>query len=238
MASMLGFAMSRRGCLLSGLFWLCQVSDTVAHPNLQNAMWAQFEASLVRVAVNVSLKELSVAQNVPLREPVGPESEWSDVARAHGAYVIEHLKLEEGGRAMQGRVLKVTPPSVMGDPETTVYQYELGFPYYGTPPLEISFVHKMLREWPYSEGVPWNLSYILRTKNEGSTETHSWLLSLNVPSLIETGWGSPQASSEGGSAPQGQGWIKWGLALVLTLAGGCAGAFWMRKGAPARAVGE
>ena len=35
-----------------------------AHPNLQDAMWVQFEPQLVRVAVNVSLKEISVAQSV------------------------------------------------------------------------------------------------------------------------------------------------------------------------------
>ena len=32
-----------------------------AHPNLQNAMWVQFEPRLVRVAVNVSAREISVA---------------------------------------------------------------------------------------------------------------------------------------------------------------------------------
>jgi hypothetical protein len=126
----------------------------------------------------------------------------------------------------------------LGDPETTVYQYELEFPYHGAPPSEVTFVHSMLREWSYSEGVPWNLSYILRTKNERSTETHSWLLSSNLPSVIETGWGPSQTYTEGGSATEGQGGIRLGPGVVLALAGGCAGAFWMRKRAATKDVGE
>lgn len=54
--------------------------EAKAHPNLQNAMWVQFEPSLVRAAVNVSLKEISVAQGLALHE-----SSVSDIAALNRA---------------------------------------------------------------------------------------------------------------------------------------------------------
>lgn len=66
-------------CLISIVLQLA----ASAHPNLQDAMWVQFEPQLVRVAVNVSLKELTVAQGV------GSDA-LGLAAERHGEYVLLH----------------------------------------------------------------------------------------------------------------------------------------------------
>jgi len=132
------------------------------------------------------------------------ERELNQAAARHVGYLLSHLKLDASGGELRGRALKLTPPSTFGDPETTSFQYELEYPVPQPLPSEVSFRHTMLQEWMYGEGVPWNLSYILRTKNERSPETSSWLLSVNMAMPIETGWVSSSAPAprnpEGGSA--------------------------------------
>jgi uncharacterized protein YcfL len=54
--------MPMRRCLITCLaLFVCSLASR-AHPNLQDSMWVQFEPSLVHVAVNVSLREISVAR--------------------------------------------------------------------------------------------------------------------------------------------------------------------------------
>ena len=50
--------------LLSFMFIALTLSAALAHPNLQNSLSVAFETSRVRVDVNVSVKELSVAHGI------------------------------------------------------------------------------------------------------------------------------------------------------------------------------
>jgi len=174
--------------LLLGFLFLTCAARLLAHPNLQNAMWVQFEPKLVRVAVNVSLKELTVVSGLSLPEGGAPESNaLAAAAERHKDYLLEHLRLSVGAEALAGSVLKLTPPQYFTDPEETFFQYELEYPYCGKPPVEVEFFHDMLREWPYSENVAWDLSYLVRSKRMGAGQANSWLLRTRQPSLLPTG---------------------------------------------------
>ena len=151
-----------------------------AHPNLQDAMWVQFEPQLVRVAVNVSLKELTVAQSV------GGDA-LALAAERHGDYVLKHLVLSVGKNALAGKVIKLTPPPYVADPEQTFFQYELEYPLAGPMPEAVVFSHTMLAEWPYAVGTAWDVSYVVRAKRAGSSEVTSWLLRYSQPTAIATG---------------------------------------------------
>lgn len=173
--------------------------EAKAHPNLQNAMWVQFEPSLVRAAVNVSLKEISVAQGLALNESsVSDIAALDRAAERHRDYVLTHLTLSVGTQILAGKITKVTPPTVVSDPEQTFFQYELEYAVSGPPPEEVRFSQAMLKEWPYAAGIAWDVSYVVRAKRSDSSAVTSWLLRNQEPSTILTGWtkaGQPAAES-------------------------------------------
>lgn len=162
-----------------------------AHPLVQNAMWVVFAPDRVRVAVNVSLKEFLIAQQVK-QTPDGSFETASLEAAAlkHGDYVLRHLTLSARGHALTGRVDKITPPVLFGaDPEQTFYQYELDYALPpGAPPDTISFRQDMLREWSYSPGQPWDVSYAVRLKRSDLPDVGSGLLGPNEAHDFPTGW--------------------------------------------------
>lgn len=206
---------------LACLFLLVSQLAASAHPNLQDAMWVQFEPQLVRVAVNVSLKEIAVAQSVaPGESSIADPAAWHRAAERHGEYVLNHLTLSVGKSALAGRVIKLTPPPLITDPEQTFYQYELEYPLSGQPPVEVSFFHDMLKEWPYAIGTAWDVSYVVRAKRADASEVTSWLLRYRQPAMIPTGWessGQPAAESA-----QTNGWrtfreyLRHGVMHILT----------------------
>ncbi len=151
-------------------------------------MWVQFEPERVRVAVNVSLKEIQVAQ--------GAESAEAG-AEKHGAYLASHLELNVAGQALIGQVTKRTPPPEVAEPEKTFYQYELDYPLTGPTPAQITLSHTMLREFPYAAGTAWDVSYVVRMKRSDSSEISTALLRAQQPADFPTGWGtsSPQAAT-------------------------------------------
>ena len=188
-----------RSGFLACLILLVSHLTASAHPNLQDAMWVQFEPQLVRVAVNVSLKEIFVAQSVALGESsIADHEALNRAAERHRDYVLSHLTLSIGKNALAGRVIKLTPPPLVTDPEQTFYQYELEYPLSGRPPVEVSFFHDMLKEWPYAVGTAWDVSYVVRAKRAEASKVTSWLLRYQQPAMIPTGWessGQPAAES-------------------------------------------
>lgn len=184
------------------LLWFSCAPLALAHPNLQNSMWVQFEPKLVRIAVNVSLKELAVAGQLDLKEGEAPEAKaLSSAAERHKAYLLSHLRLSLGSEALSGSVIKLTPPQYFSDPEQTLFQYELEYPTNGKTPTEVEFFHDMLREWPYSQNVSWDLSYVIRSKRIGADQVSSWLLRTARPTLLPTGFGEAASGETGPAAP-------------------------------------
>lgn len=163
-----------------------------AHPNLQNALSVAFEPARVRVDVNVSVKELSVAHGIeglPLNG-VG-RLDTAAIKRAaddHRDYVLKHLKLSAGTSVLEGRIIGLTSPPFFAEPTQTFYQYQIEYPLSDPLPVEIVFYHDMLKEWPYSAGMSWNVSYVVRTKQVDGSVASPWLLPHQQETTISTGW--------------------------------------------------
>jgi hypothetical protein len=89
----------------------------------------------------------------------------------------------------------------MSDPERTFFQYELEYPYAGARPSEVIFYHEMLKEWPYSPDTPWDVSYIVRAKRQGSDVVNSWLLSFQKSTTLPTGFAEETQKGTGAITP-------------------------------------
>ena len=179
---------------------LVSLAEAGAHPNLQDAMWVQFEPLRVRVAVTVTLREIAVAQGLEAR--AAGTTDWTAAAEHHGDYVRNHLRLLVGNAALAGRVVRVTAPAAPGEPEATFYQYELVYPLEGPPPSTITFYQNMLQEWPYALGIAWEVSYVVRTKRPEETLARTWLLRRDQTESLPTGWTGPAASPAPPPPPQ------------------------------------
>ena len=184
-----------------------------AHPNLQDAMWVQFEPQCVRVAVNVSVKEIAVAQHIATDADA---TTLAAAAEKHGGYVLSHLVLSTGKKLLAGRVINVTPPPQITDAEGTFFQYEIEYALDGSPPAEVAFFHTMLNEWPYAAGESWNVSYVVRTKRAGTAEVSSRLLRNQERTLIPTGWPGATRAAAGDDWRMFGEYLRHGVMHILT----------------------
>ncbi|MHA3771765.1 HupE/UreJ family protein [Verrucomicrobiota bacterium sgz303538] len=177
-------------CIL--VVWLCAVLPAGAHPMLQNKLWVLLAPNSVKVAVDVSVKELTVAQ---LLQPEADGSIDPDMlasaAEYHGDYVLRHLHVLVGSQELAGKITKLTPPPQTAEPEITFYQYELEYPLAGARPEQVALRHEMLQEFPYGPGQAWDVTYSIRWKNEGSTELQTRLLRMGQTAELPTGWQTP-----------------------------------------------
>jgi len=190
-----------------------------AHPNLQNAMWIQFEPTRIHAAVNVSAREISVAQGVTLSEKGDGEiTALKAAATRHGDYLLQHLSLSVGGRRLSGKILAVTPPPASAEPESTFFQYEIEYPIASPLPAEAVIAEEMLKEWPYAAGAAWDVTYVVRTKRSESSDVHTCLLSTQKPQTLSTGWQAPPAavSPEAGSWRTFREYLSHGIMHILT----------------------
>lgn len=166
-------------------------------------MWVQFEMNQVRVAVNVSLREISVAQNIANSSNLAGTAITDAVLEKHGDYVLNHLLLSAGTNTLKGSLSKFTRPPVINEPEQTFFQYELVYGFAGQPAAEVIFENDMLKGIPYAAGTPWNVSYVIRAKKAGDISATAWLLAYDQPAPIPTGWQSVGTTESPPVKPQG-----------------------------------
>ncbi len=185
------------------LIWIGCVLAAPAHPILQDAMWIQFEPSLMRVAVNVSLKEICVAQNLPAGSTTNLEPAILNRAlEQHGEYVLKHLTFSVGPNILAGTGIKLTYPPALAEPEETFYQFELEYPLSRPPPGEVTIINEMLKEHSYAAGTAWDVSYVVRAKRAGDEAATTWLLGCQKPAIIPTGLEISARLSEAVAQPQ------------------------------------
>ena len=181
------------------LFVLCALLaawPAAAHPLLQNTLWIVFEPERAHLAVNVSLKEITVAQQLGPDADGGFDTEKiAAAAEKHRDYVASHLSLAAEGRALAGEVLKVTPPLLFTSAEQTFYQYEIAYPLRGARPAQIALRHEMLREWPYAAGMAWDVSYSVRSRTGADSEVRTALLRRDETLALATGWAAVPTDS-------------------------------------------
>lgn len=210
-------------CLLLTLFAL--LASTVfseAHPLLQNVMWVQFEPTRVHVAVNVSVREIAVAQSLTGKDDNFDSTALATAAEKHGDYVLRHLAISANGQPLTGKLLHIADPTILSEPEKTYYQYELEFPFTGPPPARVTIEEDMLREWPYALGTPWDVNYIVRLKHSGSDEITADLLLRQRPKDFATGWETTPGQASPPPPPASAGWhtfreyFRHGVMHILT----------------------
>jgi hydrogenase/urease accessory protein HupE len=189
-----------RQFFLACLVLLAGARAARAHPNLQNAMWVVFEPERIHLAVNVSAKEISVAQGV------APSEAGGEAATRHGEYLLGHLTVSIGGEPLTGKILNITPPPQLAEPETTFFQYEVEYPLGGRQPPEATLAHEMLKEWPYAAGAAWDVTYVVRAKRSDSNEVSSWLLTSQNPLALPTGWRTPADATVAPPKAETEGW--------------------------------
>ena len=181
-----------RALLSAFLFLLAGLASAGAHPLIQNSMWVVFAPDRVRVALNVSLKEILVAQQVKEESGGGYNGDvLATAADKNADYVLQHLTLQADGQALAGKAVKVTPPPVFGsEPESVLFQYELDYALpAGTPPGKVRFEQAMLREFSYAPGQPWDVTYVMRLKRSDAPDVSTGLLRGQAPQDFPTGWG-------------------------------------------------
>ncbi len=200
--------------LFSLVLWLGLNPDRAfAHPLVQNAMWVMVEPGRVHVAVDVTVREVCVAQGLPS----GAGSDASAVSAAmanHGRYVFEHIRLTAGGQPLGGRVVGTTPPKAFGDDESTRFQVELEYPYAGTGELGIS--QRTLSEFAYAPGQAWEINYIMRIKRAGSEVVESGLLRTGSEFNISGALREPASGSLGSSFRRLREYVADGIMHILT----------------------
>ena len=184
-----------------------------AHPNLQNAMWVVFEEKYVHVAVDVSVKEIAVAQQISTDTE---KSALAEAAEKHEDYVLSHLVISVGGKSLAGRVMNITPPFKRADPESTFFQYEITYALDGPPAAEVTIFHTMLKEWPYAAGESWNVSYVVRTKRAGMTEVSSRLLPKQQQTTFATGWPGASLAATPNDWHTFRDYLRHGVIHILT----------------------
>jgi hydrogenase/urease accessory protein HupE len=192
-----------------------------AHPLIQDAMWVQFETNQIRLAVNVSLQEISLAQHLSSNlDLLADDSAAAVILKNQGDYVLKHLTLSAGTNRLAGSVVKFTTPAEAGAPEQTFFQYELNYPFSGWQYPEVTFINNMLNGIRYAASTSWNVSYVIRAKQAGAATATTWLLTYAQPATIPTGWEntSPAVSP----TPTSQGWrtfgeyLRHGIMHILT----------------------
>jgi len=151
-------------------------------------MWILSEPGHIRLAVNVSAREIGVALGLEGGEDgaIVDPARLAEAAEREGDYVRRHLRIQADHRELTGRITKISPPPAFTSDEKTLYQYELDYPIAGPPASEITVSQDMLREFPYAAGMAWDVSYVVRLKRSGSDEISSGLLRAQQPFAFAT----------------------------------------------------
>lgn len=181
-------------------------------------MWVVFAPDRVRVALNVSLREIAVAQHLtPVAEDTYDSDDLESAAKHEGEYILGHLALTADGRTLTGSVVKTTPPAILGtSAEQTYYQYELEYPLTTAPPVRVSFRQEMLREFSYSPGQPWDVNYVVRLKRHDATEITTGLLRGQATTDFPTGFGEPSATVRIDAWRTAREYTQHGIMHILT----------------------
>ncbi|HEY3897991.1 MAG TPA: HupE/UreJ family protein [Chthoniobacter sp.] len=195
--------------------------SALGHPLLQNAMWVQFEPARIRLAVNVSVREITIAQGLTAKDDNFDSIALGAAVEKHGTYVADHLSVSADGHTLHGKVVHVTDPPIVSEPEKTFYQYELDYPLEGPPPATVTISQDMLREWPYAIGTSWDVSYLVRYKRSDSNEVSAAILPREKPTDFQTGWKTANAPSASQPAPSDTwrtfgDYFRYGVLHILT----------------------
>src|SRR2546426_12703340 len=111
------------------------------------------------------------------------ERSLSEKVRAHGDYLLRHLRVRADGSLLGGRVVQVS-----GE-QSVRPEYELQYPLTGGAPATIVLEQDLLREFQYAPGNHWEAPYVARVERAGQVPADGFL----------RGWGEPRPVSSKGT---------------------------------------
>ena len=149
--------------ILACILWYLIPITIHAHPLMQDIMWLQFEPALIRVAVNVSVREIQIAQAKPSESNVGKFTK--EQIEAHAQYVLQHIVLKARDKKLDGLLRLIQEPPRIQYPDNTFYQFQYEYRLPLINPTEVTLSQSMLQEWEYSAGLAWSVSYVVRYKS-------------------------------------------------------------------------
>jgi hydrogenase/urease accessory protein HupE len=146
-----------------------------AHPVSQGALDVVVFPERIAVTARVSMEEVLVAA------AYGRQKELStlEIVRRHGDYLLAHFRITADGRLLAGRVVKV-PAEAGGQPT-----YDLEYKITAGAPKRVAFDEDVLREFEFAPGNPWEASYVVRARVEGSPAKEGLLLTSTAPLVLD-----------------------------------------------------
>jgi hydrogenase/urease accessory protein HupE len=198
-------------CILFAGAFLLVSHCAEAHPVAQGGLIVTIGPSELKVWATVSLEEVLVAS------AYGPESARAkspaDAAQRHGAYLLEHLRINADGRRLNGRILDTR--------ETTEkpqrFVYEFAYPL-AKPASEFRFEEDVLNEFEFAPGNRWEASYVVQITENGQAAREGLLLTSRQPLVFAR----ENTSAQSTTAPRLDRWrvlcdyFRHGLLHILT----------------------
>ena len=169
--------------ILVCIVWYLLPITIQAHPLMQDTMWLQFEPGLMRVAVNVSAREIQIVQGKPSESIVGKFT--NEQIQTHAQYVLEHIMIKASGNKLGGLLCLIQEPPTIQYPDNTFYQFQYEYRLPLVNPTEVVLSQSMLQECQYSAGLAWSVSYIVRYKSNLDQVSRIVLLT-NYPVALKT----------------------------------------------------
>jgi hydrogenase/urease accessory protein HupE len=161
----------------------CAQQAIHAHPVAQGAMHVGIFPDHVAVEMRVSLEEVMVAATTAKTTPAS----FEDGLKQHGAYLLQHVHIAAGGRALTGSLKR---SEAMKKPDGTPDERALyEFDYVCEKPAPaIDLSEDVLNEITYAPGNNWEASYIVSITQQNGGSQDGVLLSRKDAVHFDCDW--------------------------------------------------
>ncbi len=163
-----------------------------AHPVAQGAMDVTVLAGVIEIRARVTNEEALVAAAFGGGADAGATLE--EVWQRHGEYLLAHLQLKADGRALSGKVTRVTPPAATAPEGRVTYDLSYALPPGQPRPEVIVLRQNVLTEFVFAPGNPWEASYIVSLSTDGRRVQEGRLLASGRPLALGCKWTAPPLS--------------------------------------------
>ena len=192
--------------LLVALFCaLLPSGEAFAHPLSQGTLNITVRPDRVSVRARVTIEEVLVTSMVmsTANLPTTPQRSIDETYAQHARYLTEHIQVIADGLPLQGRVVRVIPPSTqpaeasLGPDKTHLeYEFNYGRADMSARPKKLELRQDVLVNEEFAPGVKWEASYAIRIGVEGGPVSEGLLLTSSQPMEYACDW---TVSSTGGA---------------------------------------
>jgi HupE / UreJ protein len=138
----------------------------LAHPLSQGSLDIDRMPGRLQVRARVPVEEVFLAS---------PAATLDEAWKEHGGYFLEHFRISADGQELSGRITGITE----ADPDHVVY--DIDYPVRDDVRV-LSLRQDLLNELSYAPGNPWEATFVVRVRDQG-TLVHEGLLLLSKEPL-------------------------------------------------------